>query len=68
METRARPNGDIEEIHRSTLLSQMGNISYRCGGRKLAFDAATESFPGEPEANALLRRTCREGYVVPEVV
>ena len=68
METRALPNGDIEEIHRSTLLSQMGNISYRLDGRKLKFDAATETFPNDPEANAFLKRTYREPYVVPEIV
>jgi predicted dehydrogenase len=68
IESRARPNGDIEEIHRSTLLSQMGNISYRLGGRKLSFDAVTETFPGESDANGLLKRTYREPYVVPESV
>lgn len=37
-------------------------------GRKLAFDAQTETFPGAPEANALLSRPYRGDFVVPERV
>ena len=66
--SRKTPNGDIEELHRSTLLCQLGNISYRLGGRKLAFDGATEQFRDDKEANSYLKRTYREPYVVPEQV
>lgn len=66
--TRNRPNADIEEGHRSTLLCQMGNISYRLGGRRLEFDGKTETFVGNDKANALLKRTYREPWVVPENV
>ena len=34
----------------------------------LRFDAAAESFPGAPEANALLRRSYRDAWRVPETV
>jgi hypothetical protein len=54
--------------HRSTLLSQTANISYRLGGRKLAFDSSTESFKNDPEANHLLKREYRAPWVVPEHV
>lgn len=66
--TRNKPNADIEEGHRSTLLCQTANISYRLGGRKLTFDGATERFKGDAEANAMLKRTYREPWVVPEQV
>lgn len=66
--TRGTPNADIEEGHRSTLLAQMGNISCRLGGRKLNFDAKTETFIDDPEANAYLRRECRAPWIIPESV
>ncbi len=65
---RRLPNADIEEGHRSAILVHLGNISYRLGGRKLVFDAATETFVGDDEANALLKRTYRQPYVIPDVV
>jgi len=66
--TRKRPNADIEEGHLSTLLCHLGNISYRVGNRKLFFDSKTETFIDDPEANRLVKRTYREGYVIPEKV
>jgi len=58
---------EIEEGHLSTSLCHLANISYRTG-RKLVFDSETETFPGDGEANRLLRREYREPYVVPEQV
>ncbi|NLX21286.1 MAG: Gfo/Idh/MocA family oxidoreductase [Phycisphaerae bacterium] len=66
--TRRRPNADIEEGHRSTLLCQMANISYRLGGRKLIVDGNTESFANDPEANAMLKRPGRPPWIIPENV
>jgi predicted dehydrogenase len=43
------------------------NATY-CLGRKLAFDAATEKFVGDEEANKLLTQAYRESFVVPEQV
>lgn len=63
-----RPNADIEEGHRSTLLSQFANISYRLGGAKLDVDRKSESFTNNDNANKLLRREYREPWVVPEKV
>jgi predicted dehydrogenase len=66
--TRKRPNADIEEGHRSTLLCHLGNISYRCGQRKLRFDPATETFKGDSEANELVKRTYRSPWIIPDQV
>ena len=64
---RKRPNADIEEGHKSTRLCHLGNIAYRVG-RRLTFDASTESLRDDPEANTLLRRTYRTPFVLPERV
>ena len=66
--SREKLNADIEEGHRSTLLCQLANISYRLGGRKLAVDPQTETLVDDAEANALLRREYRAPWVVPEKV
>jgi len=63
-----RPNADIEEGHKSTLLCQYANISYRLGGEKLSIDAASEKCVDNDRANALLKREYRGAYAVPEQV
>ncbi|HEY7152754.1 MAG TPA: Gfo/Idh/MocA family oxidoreductase [Gemmataceae bacterium] len=62
-----RPNADIEEGHKSTRLCHLGNIAYRVG-RRLTFDASTETLHGDAAANQLLGRTYRAPFVVPEQV
>ncbi len=62
-----RPNADIEEGHKSTRLCHLGNIAYRVG-RRLTFDASTETLRGDAAANQLLGRTYRAPFVVPEKV
>jgi predicted dehydrogenase len=62
-----RPSADIEEGHKSTRLCHLGNIAYRVG-RRLTFDASTETIGGDAAANQLLRRTYRTPFVVPEKV
>lgn len=62
-----RPHADIEEGHRSSSLAHLANIAFRVG-RSLNFDPAAETISGDPEASALLRRTYREPFVVPEKV
>jgi predicted dehydrogenase len=57
---------DIEEGHLSALLCHLGNISYRTG-RRLTFDAQSETFPGDAEANSYLRREYRKGFELPKV-
>jgi predicted dehydrogenase len=60
-----RPNADIEEGHKSTRLCHLGNIAYRVG-RRLTFDASTETLRDDKAANELLGRTYRTPFVVPE--
>ena len=43
----------------------LDGLNYRLG-RKLAFDATTESFVGDSEANQLLTRAYRAPFVVPD--
>ena len=60
-------NSPIEEGHISATLVHLANASYRLG-RALKFDSEKEQVIGDDEANALLRGTYREPYVVPEEV
>jgi predicted dehydrogenase len=64
---KKRPNADIEEGHKSTRLCHLGNIAYRVG-RVLHFDEATETLKDDAEANALLGRTYRKPFTLPEKV
>ena len=56
MHSRKRPNVDIEEGHRSTMLCHLADISYRVGNQSLKFDGQTESFVGHDEANKYLKK------------
>ena len=67
VKTRNNPNADVEIGHLSTRLCHLGNIAHRVG-RKLTFDAATESFPGDAEANALLSREYSGRFEMPSQV
>ena len=66
--SRQQPNGSIEECHRSATLVNMGNIACRVGNKHLLFDATTEKFLNDEQANVLARGTYREGYEIPENV
>lgn len=63
----AKPNCDIEEGQRSTLLAHLGNISYRVG-RPLKFDGKTETILGDEEASKLLKRKGRKPFEIPDAV
>ncbi len=63
-----RPNGDIEAGHLSTVLCQLGNISYRVGCQKLLWDGKAERFTNSDEANALIKRTYRDPWVIKDEV
>lgn len=56
-----RPNGDIEELHKSTLLVQLGNISWRTGHR-LMIDPQNGHIINDPEAQRLWSRTYEPGW------
>ncbi len=54
--SRGKPVANEEQGHQSALLCHLANIACQLGGRTLAFDPQTETFPGAPEANQRLRR------------
>lgn len=66
--SRQRPNSDVEIGHESTVLVHLANIAYRVGHRRLEFDAKSEQFGDDTEANRLLKRDYREKFRVPEIV
>jgi predicted dehydrogenase len=60
--TKAR----AEVAHRSCALVHLGEIAYRTSGR-LDFDPKIESFVGNDEANALLGKTYRDPFGLPQI-
>src|SRR5438132_1151100 len=58
MRSRAKPNADVETGYLSTALCHLGNIAYRLR-RSLRFDPVSQSFQGDPEADALRGQTWR---------
>ncbi len=66
--SRALPNADIEEGHRSALWAQYATISYRLGGQKLTIDRQTERIVGNEDAMKLFRREYRKPYVIEDEV
>ena len=56
-----RPNADIEELHKSTLLVQLGNIAWRSGSR-LEIDPSNGHILNNPEAQKLWSRTYEPGW------
>jgi len=56
-------NGPVESAHYASGLAHLGNISYRLG-RVLTFDNAKEKFVNDAEADKMLTRKYRPGFVV----
>jgi predicted dehydrogenase len=63
---RADLGVEIEDGHLSSGLCHLGNMAYRLG-RTVTFDPATETCPGDEQANALLTRQYRSPYIVPKI-
>jgi len=68
VKTRCTPSADIAIAHTGCTMVHLANIAYRLGRTKLAFDPETQRFIDNDAANALLKRTYRKGYEVPENV
>ena len=64
IKTREMPNADVEVGHRSITVCHLANIARELG-RRLHWDPAAETFPGDEQANAMLDRPRREGYELP---
>ena len=58
---------DVAEGHLSACIGHLGNISYRTG-RALIFDAKTEKFVNDKEADKFLTREYRAPYLMPDKV
>jgi predicted dehydrogenase len=67
MRTRKEPSASAEVAHFSCGLIHLGEIAYRLG-RVLHFDPTAETFPGDPEASALLTKEYRAPWGLPEPV
>ncbi len=58
---------DIAVGHQSTVLPLIANVAYRLG-REVRLDGKSESFVKDKEADKLLTRDYRKGYMVPDKV
>jgi len=66
IKTRGLPNADVEIGHRSISVCHLANIARELG-RRLKWDPAQETFPGDDEANRYLDRPKRKGYELPDL-
>ena len=64
---RGKLNAEIRETALSTDLCHLGNIAYRVG-HEVSFDPAGKHFRDCTEANALLKRSGRPPYIIPDEV
>jgi predicted dehydrogenase len=64
--TGKKPNAEIEDGHKSTLLCHLGNIAYRTG-RTLRFDGTSQKILDDAEASKLMGRSYRKGFELPAV-
>jgi Oxidoreductase family, C-terminal alpha/beta domain len=67
MQSRRRPNADVEIGHRSATICHLGNIA-RWTNRKLQWDPVKETFPDDADARQYLDRTRRKGYELPKTI
>lgn len=65
---RKKPNADIVEGHKSSVLVHLANMSHRLGNKQLIFDPETETIVNDNEANSMLTREYRKGFELPENV
>ncbi len=66
LKSRQRPNADIEIGRLSTTLCHLGNIAHHLK-RDIRFDPVTETFPGDKQANEMLKKPYRAAYPLPRV-
>ncbi len=64
--SRQRPAADVEIGHHSISACHVGTIAYRLG-RKVKWDAAAQTFPGDAEARAMMTKKYRAGFALPAV-
>jgi predicted dehydrogenase len=64
IKTRAIPNAEVSEGHKSAVLCHAGNIAHRLG-RDLLFDSEGQVFVDDAEANEMLGRKQRPPFALP---
>ena len=67
VKTRKQPNAPADVAHLSCGVIHLAEIAYRLG-RVLEFDPETETFPHDSEANAMLTKSYREPWTLPEKI
>jgi predicted dehydrogenase len=61
-----QPPLELEDSHKATVCCHLANIAYLVR-RRIPWDPAGETIPGDAEAAQLLSRPCRRGYELPPV-
>jgi predicted dehydrogenase len=61
VQSRTKPNADIELLHPSVCMLHMANIAHRIRNKTLRWDEQSRQFD-DKQANALIKRDYREGY------
>ncbi len=63
VKSRKKPNADVEDAHKSTIFSHLGNIALATESR-IEWDPATETIVGNDEANELLHYEYRKPWTL----
>jgi predicted dehydrogenase len=66
IKSRRQPTCNAAVAARAAVTAHLGNIAFKTG-RRLTWDDAAQSFPGDAQANALLRPTYRAPWKLPSV-
>jgi predicted dehydrogenase len=66
VDSRKRPNSDVEIGHNSMIACHLANIAFRTG-RRVAWDAAREQIVGDAEAQKLVTKPYREPWTLPAI-
>ena len=66
MRTRKQPVAHPDDGNQASTAPHLGNIAFRVG-RKIRWDAEKERIIGDDQANAMLTKTYRARYLLPEV-
>lgn len=66
MDSRQRPNSDVEIGHNSMITCHLGNIAFRVG-RRVQWDTANERIVGDAEAQKLIEKPYRAPWKLPTV-
>ena len=66
MDSRKRPNSDVEIGHNSMIACHLANIAFRTG-RRVSWDAAREQVIGDAEAQKLVTKAYRGPWTLPAI-